>query len=239
MNQNFTVRDMPVEERPRERLMKYGARSVSAQELIAVVLGRGMAGLSVMQIAQDLLSRFGSLEGVVSASLEELQKVPGLGQAKALQLKACLEIARRVIREETAGETKRNKSKAVAAPRDIARLVKPFIRDWQKEHFFVVSFDNRNRILGVDLIGVGTLNANLVHQRETFNAAIRRHAASIAVCHNHPSGDPNPSEADLAVTKQISEAGKLMGIQLLDHVVISKTQLFSFRENGLMGNSKG
>lgn len=234
MGQSFTVRDLPAEERPRERLAAYGADTVSAQELIAIVLGRGVSGQSVMSIAQDLLARFGSLEGIVQASLEQLQEVRGLGLAKATQLKACLEIARRVIREEAIVEEERNKTKSVASPEDIARLVKPMIRDWQKEHFYVVSFDNRNRVLGVDLVGVGTLNTNLVHPRETFEAAISRHAAHIAISHNHPSGDPQPSEADITVTGRLREAGQLMGIVLLDHVIVSKTHCYSFRDSGLM-----
>lgn len=234
MAKSFTVMDLPVKERPRERLAARGAENISAQELIAVVLGRGVAGRSVLLIAQDLLRKFRSLDGVVAAPLHALQEVKGLGPAKALQLKACLEIARRVVREENLVEAKRSKSKAIAQPPHIASLIRPLIRNWQKEHFFVISFDNRNRVLGVDLIGVGTLNSNLVHPRETFEIAIRHHAASIAVSHNHPSGDPQPSKADLEVTKRLAEAGKLMGIQLLDHVVISKINLYSFRENGLL-----
>lgn len=226
--------DLPLEERPRERLIARGAENISAQELIAIVMGRGVAGKSVISIAQDLLKKFGSLEGVVSASLQELQEIEGLGPAKALQLKACLEIARRVIKDEALNEKKRDSTKSIAQPEDIARLVKPLIRNWQKEHFFVVSFDNRNRVLAVDLIGIGTLSANLVHPRETYEIAISRHAASIAISHNHPSGDPEPSEADLEITARLAEAGKIMGIQLLDHIVISKTHLYSFRENKLI-----
>lgn len=228
----FTVRDLPIEERPRERFAR--GESVSAQELIAILIGRGIAGLSVMTLAQELLKTFGSLEGVVNAPLERLQEIRGLGPAKALQLKACLEIARKVIHDEAIVEEKRNNTKAIAQPEDIARLVKPLITKWQKEHFFVISFDNRNRPLGVDLVGVGTLNANLVHPRETFEVAISRHAAHIAVSHNHPSGDPQPSEADLVVTKRLKEASSIMGIELLDHVIISKTTLYSFRENNLL-----
>ena len=236
MNAPLTVRDLPVHERPRERLIAHGAESLSSQELIAVVLGRGVAGRSVTAIAQELLADFGSLEGVVSAPLEKLQALSGLGPAKALQLKACLEIARRVIAEEALVEKDRNSSAAVASPEDIARLVRPLIRNWQKEHFIVISFDNRNRVLGVDLVGIGTLNTNLVHPRETFDVAISRHAACIAVSHNHPSGDPQPSEADVVVTKRLNEAGSIMGIELLDHVVISKTHAYSFRENGMLNS---
>ena len=231
---SFTVQDLPVEERPRERLVKYGAEHISAQELLAVVLGRGTAGISVMTLSQNLLKEFGSLEAIVSSPLEALQNIKGLGPAKALQLKACLEIARRVIHEETTKEHTRNTSKSIIRHEDIGRAIRPLIRNWQKEHFFVISFDTRNRILATDLIGVGTLNANLVHPREIFEIAIQKHAACIAVSHNHPSGDPTPSETDIAVTNQIKEAGKLMGITLLDHVIISKTHLYSFQENGVL-----
>ena len=187
-----------------------------------------------MTLSQNLLKEFGSLEAIVSSPLEALQNIKGLGPAKALQLKACLEIARRVIHEETTKEHTRNTSKSIIRPEHIGRAIRPLIRNWQKEHFFVISFDTRNRILATDLIGVGTLNANLVHPREIFEIAIQKHAACIAVSHNHPSGDPTPSETDIAVTNQIKEAGKLMGITLLDHVIISKTHLYSFQENGVL-----
>ena len=234
MKKEATVLDLPATERPRERMLARGADNVSAQALLAVVLGRGTAGRSVMVVARDLLSKFKSLEGAVNAPVEALREINGLGLAKALQLKACLEIARRVVQEEAETEKKRNGSEEVAQPEDVARLVRPLVRNWQQEHFFVVSFDNRNRVLGVDLVGIGTLNANLVHPRETFGTAIGRHAAFIAVAHNHPSGDPTPSEADLTVTKRLKEAGELMGIQLLDHVILGKATLFSFRENGVV-----
>ena len=234
MKKGFTVQDLPVGERPRERLLELGADKLSAQELLAVLLGRGVAGHSVLVIAQNLLKRFGSLGGIVNASLPDLQMISGLGPAKALQLKACLEIARQVMAEEAHHEATRNAAKSLAGPEDIARLVKPKIRNWQKEHFYVVSFDVRQRPAGVDLAGVGTLTANLVHPREIFELAIGRHAASMAVAHNHPSGDPQPSEADIVVTQRLKEAGEIMGVALLDHVIISKTHLYSFRENNLL-----
>lgn len=230
----LTVRDLPVAERPRERFAR--GVEVSAPELLAIVLGSGMNGLSVMTLAQNLLKEFGSLEGVVTASLAELQTIRGLGPAKALQLKACLEIARKVIYDEALQEKKRTNSPGIAQPEDIAGVVRPLIRTWTKEHFFVVSFDNRNRVLGVDLVGIGTLNANLVHPRETFEIAIQRHAASIAVSHNHPSGDPNPSAADIEVTKRLVEAGTIIGIGLLDHVIISKAEFYSFRQQNLISS---
>ena len=237
MKSSFTVNDLPLEERPRERMLTKGAENILDQELIAVVLGRGTHGQSVLDIAKNLLKKFKSLHGILQASLADLQEINGLGPAKSLQLKASLEIARRVVEVELDQEEKKNKKAGVASPEDIARILKPRIRNWQKEHFFVISFDNRNRIVGTDLVAVGTLNTNLVHPRETFEIAIGHHAASIAVSHNHPSGDPHPSEADLAVTKRLAEAGSIMGIGLLDHIIISKTSLFSFRANKLLERS--
>ena len=234
MPSSFTVHDLPLDERPRERMQREGADNISAQELLAVLLGRGVAGQSVMHIAQQLMKEFKSLDAIVNASLEDLQQVKGLGPAKALQLKACLEIARRVMQQELAQEKDQNSSQAVAKAEHIAQHVRSHIRNFKKEHFYVISFDNRNRIIGTDLLTVGTLNASLVHPRETFEKAISNHSASIAVSHNHPSGDPNPSEADIIVTKRLQDAGELMGIGLLDHVIISKQHMFSFKENGLL-----
>ena len=234
MSDSFTVHDLPLDERPRERMVREGADKISAQELLAVLLGRGVAGQSVMNIARDLMKQFKTLEAIVNASLEDLQQIKGLGPAKALQLKASLEIARRVIKVERKKERKKNNSEAVAMANQIAEIVRKKMRDWNREHFFVISFDNRNRVASTDPVTVGTLNSSLVHPRETFEIAISHHAASIAVAHNHPSGDPHTSEADFAVTQRLAEAGTLMGIGLLDHVIVTKTDHFSFRTEGLL-----
>jgi DNA repair protein RadC len=233
VKQSFTVQDLPVSERPRERLQALGAASLSGHELLALVLGRGARGGSVMMTAQLLLAEFGSLEGVVSASLEDLQKVKGLGVAKATQLMACLEIARRVIKSEDDFEIEQVRGRVIAAPDEVYKLLKGKIRNYKKEHFVVVSLDARDRVLGIDTVAVGSVTASLVHPRETFGAAIRRCAARIIVAHNHPSGDPEPSAADRKVTRRLVEAGKAVGIELCDHVIISKTNFFSFRDNQL------
>ncbi len=231
---SFTVHDLPLDERPRERFVKHGAHSLSAQELLAVILGRGVRGQSVMAIAQELVAKFQSLEKMVNASLEDLCTIKGLGLAKAMQLKACLEVAARVAETQLRQAEAHQHSSSLAAPEDIFRLVLPLLGTSHKEHVILISFDNRNRVLGTDIVAVGTLNTNLVHPREVFETAIRHHAASVVISHNHPSGDPNPSEADLAVTKRLAEAGKIMGIELLDHVIISTTSFYSFRENNLL-----
>lgn len=229
---SFTIHDLPESERPRERLKKFGPESLSAQELLALILGRGVKGEPVSMTAQKLLSYFGSLEGIMNASLEDLQSVKGVGLAKASQLKACFEIARRIYtRSEIDEETEKKK---ITSAQEVYELVKSKIINYAKEHFVVLSFDIRNKLLGMDTISIGTLNANLVHPRETFESAIRRHSAQIIVVHNHPSGDPEPSEDDLEITKRLVEAGKILGIEVIDHIIVTKTGFLSFKEKKLL-----
>ena len=227
---NFTVRDLPQEERPRERLATLGAEALSLPELIAILLSRGIAGESVMMTSQKLIAHFGSLENLQEASLEDLQNIKGLGFAKACQIKACLELARR-LGNATKQKTLSYKEKQKNPPDEVYNLVKKNISNHAKEHFVVVSLDTRNKILGIDTVFIGTLNSSLVHPRETFEIAIRRHAAGIVVAHNHPSGDPEPSDEDIKVTDLLLEAGKVMGITMHDHLIIGKNKYFSFRDN--------
>lgn len=229
MKKSFTIHDLPSSERPRERLQKFGPDALSAQELLALILGRGISGESVMMTAQKLLSYFGSLEAIMNASLEDLQKIKGLGMAKSSQIKACFEIARRVYNNDEISNSE-NKKKLIISPKDVYKLVKSKIIHYTKEHFVVLSFDARNNFLGMDTITVGTLNANLVHPRETFESAIRRHAAQIIIAHNHPSGDPEPSEDDLEITKRLTESGKILGIEIVDHIIVVKNGFLSFKE---------
>lgn len=224
-----TLREIPSSERPRERMMHNGAESLSASELLALVLGTGLRGESVLITSQKLLSRFGSLAGVINASLQDLLAIKGLGIAKATQLKACLEISRRL--QAFDGMLTRP---AVLKPGDVYTIVKSKIAQQSKEHFIVLSFDVRNRFLGSDTIGVGILNANLIHPRETFEAAIRRHAAQIIISHNHPSGDCTPSDEDIEITKRLMEAGHVLGIEVLDHVIVSEQGYFSLKDHGVV-----
>ncbi|MBI5127227.1 DNA repair protein RadC [Candidatus Roizmanbacteria bacterium] len=222
------LHDLPVDERPRERLVKYGVEALSLQELLALIFGRGTKDNPVMMISQKLLSKFGSLRLIEEASIEDLRIIKGLGLAKACQLKACFEVARRlnflqqVVRHSRDGENP-------VSPEDIYQIVRSKIINFHKEHLLVISLDNRNKIIGVDTISVGTLNSNLIHPRETFEIAIKRHAAQIILCHNHPSGELTPSEDDLNITKNILEAGKIIGIELIDHLIIVRNNFFSFK----------
>lgn len=219
MKNSFTIHDLPLEERPRERLVKFGEHSLSIQELLQLILGRGIAGESVTVTAQKLLTHFGSLQKLSEASIEELSQIRGIGLAKACQIRACFEIARRTYNNDTTLKDER-KTKTVLSSKDVYKLVKSKLKNYAKEHFFVLSFDSRNKLLGIDEISIGILNANLVHPRETFEAAIRRHAVRIIIVHNHPSGSTEPSGEDLEITKSLVEAGRIMDIEVLDHLII-------------------
>jgi DNA repair protein RadC len=222
----LTLRDLPTEERPRERLLKYGVESLSLQELLSLIFGRGVKGQSVVNISQKLLSTFNSLNKLSEASVKELREIKGLGLAKACQLKACFEIARRIKKEN---KTNKGKSQLVKSPKDIFLLLKERIINFHKEYFLVAALDNRNKVIDIETVSVGTLNSSLIHPRETFEVAIKNHAVSIIICHNHPSGELKPSEDDLIVTENLVKAGKLLGISVIDHLIISKKGYFSFK----------
>ena len=234
--QSFTVHDLPPAERPRDRLQEFGSEALSAQELLALVFGRGVGGESVMTTAQKLLARFGSLQGVMHGSLEDLQSVHGIGFAKAAQIKACMEIARR--RDEHVAESLKGtgirKQKLVVSPDEAFKLVNSKINNYAKEHFLVLSFDIRNKLIGIDTVAIGTLTASLVHPRETFDVAIRRHASHIIVAHNHPSDDLEPSQEDIETTRRLAQAGKILGIELVDHIIVSPIGFLSFKEKHLL-----
>jgi len=224
----FTVRDLPREERPRERLQKFGAEALSAQELLAIIIGRGVANRSVMSIAQELIAIFGSIKAVSEASLQELTTIKGVGIAKATQIKACFELGKRQDLEVD----KTNFD--ISSPQKVAKLISTTIKDKAKEHFKLILLNSRNKVIAVTHISTGTLTASLVHPREVFKEAIRHSAASVIIAHNHPSGDPEPSEEDIRMTKKLVEAGKLLGIEVLDHVIIGRDRPFSFKEKGMI-----
>lgn len=224
---SFTLHDLPSSERPRERLIQHGSEVLSLQELLALILGRGVQGESVMTTAQKLLAQFGSLAALLDASLEDLQQVKGIGVAKACQIKACLEIARRVNNQSVVA-LHNKKKKQILSPQEVFHLLKPKLAHYKKEYFMLISFDTRNTLLSIDTISIGTLNASLVHPRELFEIAIRHHAASVIIAHNHPSGNPDPSDEDIRVTAKLTEAGKLLGIQVLDHIIVGNDRFYSF-----------
>lgn len=230
-----TIYNLPPLERPRERLLRYGAEVLSLQELLALILAEGTKNQSVIDISQKILSKFGSLEKISQASIEDLKEIKGVGLAKACQLKACFEIARRInFFKENIFSEKKYLNKKFITPKDIYYQVRGKIINYHKEHFIVVSLDNRHSIISVDTISVGILNRNLIHPRETFEIAIKNHSAQIIICHNHPSGDPTPSEEDILITKKLVEAGKIIGIEVIDHLIITKKNYFSFAEKKIL-----
>jgi len=224
---SFTIHDLPKSERPRERLQKLGAEALSTQELLALILGRGIKGESVMVTAQRLLSAFGNTKFLSDASLEELSEVKGVGPAKASQLKAAFELARRSDDHEAP-------QIPIKSHRDVIKLVRQKLKDKKKEHFLVLCLNTKNNLIKISTISTGTLDANLVHPREVFNEAIQSLASSVVLVHNHPSGDPEPSDADIDITKRILETGKIVGIDVLDHIIIADNKSLSFKEKGII-----
>ncbi len=227
MSKLFTIRDLPKDERPRERLVKFGEQALSAQELLQLILGRGVAGESVAITAQKLLTQFGSLQKLSEASIEELSSIKGIGLAKAAQIKAVFEISRRLFTQ-----TPTYKSKELTDPEKVYRLIKSKLKDYYKEHFYIVTLNSRNHSIAE--VSVGSLNASVVHPREVFAEAIKNKAASVVFVHNHPSGDPEPSEDDLVLTKRLVESGKILGIEVADHIIVAKDKFFSFKNKGII-----
>ena len=225
---SFTVRDLPKPERPRERLQKVGPENLSVQELLALVIGRGIPKKSVMMIAQELISKFGNVQAISRATIEELSQIKGIGIAKAAQIKACFELARR----ENLDTVEENFD--VKSPEAVFKLINSSIKDKAKEHFKLILLNSRNKKIGISPISTGTLTTSLVHPREVFKEALSHSAASVILAHNHPSGDPEPSEDDLKITRKLVESGKILGVEVLDHIIIGKDKFYSFREKGLI-----
>ncbi len=230
MPPSLTVRDLPLADRPRERLARLGTEALSEQELLACVLGRGVAGESVLISARRLLAAFGTLQGIAQASVEQLAAVHGFGPAKAAQLKAATELARRL----SLPSRHNGRRPPVDTPDAVAALVRPHLLDKQKEHVVALLLDARHRLIRESPIAVGSLSASVVHPREVFHEAIAASAAAVILVHNHPSGDPEPSEHDLVLTARLAEAGAILGIEVLDHVIIGTDGIISLRAAGLM-----
>lgn len=226
MTSPLIFKDIPKTERPREKILKNGARSLSNLELLALLLRTGTKEESVMLLAQRLLYTFDDLSFLKEATLEELQTVKGIGKGKAAELKAALELGRRLY------TYKAEDKYTIRSPEDVADFVMEEMRFLKQEHFVVLALNTKNQILHKQTLFIGSLNSSIVHPREVFKEALRRSAASIICLHNHPSGDPSPSREDIDVTKRLAECGRLLGMEVLDHVIIGDETFISLKEKG-------
>ncbi|MFD0871228.1 DNA repair protein RadC [Chlamydia abortus] len=227
-SQTMTLREIPHEDRPRERMQQYGAQALSNAELLAILLRTGTYRESAVQLAQRILQEAGSLRGLVGMSIDEMMETKGIGLAKALQLKAGIELGRRLAASSL------QETVTIRSPQDVYSLLSEDLRYLQKEHFVCLFLNTKNHVLAQETLSIGTLNASLVHPREVFLAAIRRSSASIICVHNHPSGDPTPSPEDIQMTRRLAEAGQIIGIDVLDHVIIGDRGYISLKEKGYM-----
>jgi DNA repair protein RadC len=230
MNQakiTYRITDLAADERPRERLVRYGPSVLANSELLAMLLRVGVEGENVVQLAERLLKNFGGLPGLHRASMDEIIAIHGMGPAKAAQLKAALEIGER-LRRATPDE-----KPVIHSPQDAAELVQHELSALEQEELRVILLDTRNRVQGIETVYRGSLNSSQVRVGELFKAAIRKNAAAVIIAHNHPSGDPTPSPDDVAVTRAFTQAGKLLDVEVLDHLVIGMNRWVSLKERGL------
>lgn len=226
--ERFTIKDLPLEERPREKLRLLGAEALSNAELLAILLRSGTARESAVQLAGRLLSRSRGLRALPDLSLEEMEEIKGVGPAKAVMIKAALELGRRLA------TTPREESGSITNPRQAAELFMEELRYKKKEYFKVLLLNTKNHVISKEEVSIGSLNASIVHPREIFAVPLRKSAASVILVHNHPSGDPSPSREDLEVTRRLVDAGNILGIPVRDHIIIGDGCFFSFKEKGLL-----
>ncbi|WP_445475722.1 RadC family protein [Methanococcoides methylutens] len=221
------IHDMPEEERPRERLLKHGPGSLSNAELLSIILRTGSKDENVLNMCTRILSEY-NLKQLSQANISQLTKMRGIGPAKATQIAAVFELARKL--EIFIDDPKRK----IRSAGDVYSLLYPKHRELKKEILTALYLDTKNQILREEVISVGSLNANIVHPREVFKSALMESSASVILTHNHPSGDPSPSREDIAVTEKLVEGGKILGINVLDHVIIGDGRYVSLKEEGFI-----
>ena len=228
-NKKLTVKELPPDDRPREKLLMRGAQNLTDAELIAILLRTGKTGKSVLEIAQELIQRDGTLAMLATKTVDSLQKISGIGKDKAATLAAAFELSRRIL-----SQSKWLSNKKVTSPQDIADIYIPLLRDENKERFIVVCLNSSNKIIKHETISVGNLNSSVVHPREIFKVAIDCSSASIILIHNHPSGNPEPSNEDIKITQKIVESGKILDIPVFDHLILAGETYTSFVEKRLI-----
>ncbi|MBI4550919.1 MAG: DNA repair protein RadC [Candidatus Latescibacteria bacterium] len=229
MKSIITIKDWPEDDRPREKLIKCGPGTLSDAELLAILLRTGDAatGRNALDIARDLLKRFGGLRHAAGREISELCEVPGIGPVKAAQVKAAVEVGRRLEAPDV-------ERVAFGSSAEVANYFIPRLRDLKKEVFKVVLLDARNKLIKEMTVSEGSLTASIVHPREVFKPAILESAAAVIFVHNHPSGDPTPSQDDLKITTQLVEAGRMIDIRVLDHIIVGHRTFTSLASKGLI-----
>lgn len=229
IDKNVLIKELPTDERPREKLLRYGAGTLSNAELISILLRTGYANNSAIDVANKILS--GSVHGLRcfgEMTVEELCKTKGVGKTKAAQLLAAFEIGKRVVASDL---TTRKK---ITAPKDVVAYCIHDMKLLNREHFNIIMLNTKNEIISYENISIGNLNSSIVHPREVFINAIKKSSASIILVHNHPSGNPNPSKEDDLITKRLVDAGKLIGIEVLDHLVVGDGKYYSYKEANMI-----
>nr|WP_305037438.1 DNA repair protein RadC [Gracilibacillus salinarum] len=224
----ITMKEVPKEDRPRERLLTFGPGHLSNQELLAILLGSGTRSENVHQLAETVLCHFEGLKMLKDVTIEELIQIKGIGQAKGVQILAAVEFGKRIQ------QFKEKEKYTIRSPEDGANYLMEEMSGLKQEHFVSMFLDTKNQIIHRQTIFIGSLNASIVHPREVYREAVKRSAASIICAHNHPSGDPSPSQEDIHVTKRLSESGKMIGIELLDHLIIGDHKFISLKEKGYL-----
>lgn len=227
MSNNIRINEIPSGERPREKLLFYGAQFLSNEELLAIILRTGNKDSNVVELSYRIIHSVGGLNGLFKASAKELMKVKGVKEAKATQILAMCELYKRFkISELTQVK--------ISKPSDVAELVLDELRMLRQEVLILITLDTKNKVISKKEIFKGGLNSSLVHPREIFREAVKDSAASIIICHNHPSGDPTPSRDDINITTRLKECGKMMGIELLDHLIIGDNRFISLKEKDIL-----
>lgn len=224
---SLTIHEIPKAERPRERLKSYGAEALSNPELLAIVLGSGTRGENVLNMATRILSQF-SMDELSRATTTELEMIPGIKEAKSTQIAALFEIARR-LQSFTPPD-----KPSIASAEDVYNQMYPRLSGVNQEHFMVLYLDTKNCLIKDVTVSIGGLNSSIVHPRDVFRGAIKSSAASIILVHNHPSGDPNPSSEDKRITKDLAETGRIVGIDVLDHVIVGSGGYVSLKDHGVL-----
>ncbi len=223
------VKDLPLEDRPREKLTLRGPQNLSDAELLAILLRTGRKGKSVVAIANEMIITNRNLAFLASKTLSDLMRIDGIGKDKAATLLAAFEISRRIL-----SQSKWFNERKITSPQDVAEIFIPLLKDELKEQFILVCLNSANKIIFREIISVGNLNSSVVHPREVFKAAIDHRSASIILLHNHPSGNPEPSNEDISITKKMVEAGKILDIPVFDHIIIAGNSFTSFVERRLI-----